>query len=134
MACGSVGVTWNAHNLRVGDLFVITGCADQPLLNGVHQVVSVRDANTISFNVPRRVLPAGTFDATITVRLMAQRAILLAASAGDLQFGPDAAADFDTIKTGNSYLLQAPIGAKFDLGEIYVQSALAHQTLKVMYV
>jgi hypothetical protein len=142
----TVSVTWATHRLRVGDLFVISGCTTQPLLNGVWQVAVVSNANAFTFATRRgEICPASgsPFSATLTVAIQAQRAILISplANTGNLGIGPDANADTDVIPVaaagatvGNAYLVEMPVGAKCDLSEWYVQSTVAHQTLRVLYV
>lgn len=63
----------------------------------------------------------------------AQKAILRNASDADLAFGPDSDADFDTLGSGGSYLLEAPPGLRFNLASWYIKGA-AGKTLKVLYL
>lgn len=138
---GLAAVNWNSHRLLPGDSITITG-ANNNLFNGTFHIPNdptyIVDANQFVIRVPGALhTMANPTGASASIRCMAQKAILVAASgnAAALVVGGDSLADTLSIAAGaTAPVIEAPHGAKFDLADLYVQSTSATQNLKVMFI
>jgi hypothetical protein len=121
------------HRLIEGQQVTISG-ADLEPYNGRHRIMVVSGTQ---FAYVMDVEPDDDASGTITASYVAhaQRALLIVPSGGGaVSFGPDVNADAFSIAAGNEKLIEAPKGAKFNLGAWYAKSATGSAPYTVLFV
>src|ERR1044071_4670877 len=118
------------HEMRVGDVFVVSGSATAPTVtDGTFAVSVVVSAKVLRF-ITKSAIPGGGISGdAVSVRLAslhAQQALLLGGSANDaanpILFGPSSNCGLDSLAPSADYTIQTPSGAKFDLADWYISS------------
>lgn len=125
------------HRFHDGQRIQITG-ADMDAYNGVF-TITVLSATEFTYRMASE--PADDADTTSVAASYtpeAQRMFIVADATNPaaITFGPNPAADFESIAAGkmNVVPIESPHGAKFGVSDWYVKSSAASQGYKVLFV